>query len=77
MSNKTFDLIRFIAELILPLSALISGLSETWGFAYGMEIAGTLVLLDAFAGAVVIAARKIYKKKIEQAIEAADDEADE
>ena len=62
MSNKTFDIIRFIAELILPISALISGLSETWGFAYGMEIAATLVLLDTFAGAFVGIARKIYNK---------------
>ena len=77
MSNKTFDLLRFIAELILPLAALISGLTETWGFAYGMEIAGTLVLLDAFMGAVIIAARKVYQKKIVQAIENAEEEADE
>ena len=62
MSNKIFDIIRFIAELILPLSALISGLAETWGFAYGIEIAGTLVLLDAFMGAFIGIARKIYNK---------------
>ncbi len=77
MSNKTFDLLRLIAELILPFSALISGLTETWGFAYGVEIAATLVLLDAFMGAVIVALRKIYKKKIEQAIEDATDETDE
>ena len=62
MSNKTFDIIRFIAELILPLSALISGLAETWGFAWGFEIAATLVLLDTFAGAFIGIARKIYNK---------------
>lgn len=62
MSNKTFDIIRFIAELILPLSALISGLSETWGFAWGIEVAATLVLLDTFAGAFIGIARKIYNK---------------
>ena len=77
MSNKTFDLLRFIAELILPLSTFIAGLTEKWGFAYGFEIAGTLVVLDAFMGAVVIAARKVYKKKIEQAIEDATEETDE
>ena len=62
MSNKTFDIIRFIAELILPLSALISGLSESWGFAWGIEVAATLVLLDTFAGAFIGIARKIYNK---------------
>lgn len=60
MSNRAFDIIRFIAELILPLSALISGLAETWGFSWGFEIAATLVLLDTFAGAFVGIARKIY-----------------
>lgn len=62
MSNKTFDTIRIIAELILPLSALISGLAETWGFAWGIEVAATLVLLDTFAGAFIGIARKIYNK---------------
>ena len=66
MSNKVFDIIRFIAELILPLSALISGLAETWGFAYGVEIAGTLVLLDAFMGAFIEIARRIYNNRKEQ-----------
>lgn len=69
MSNKTFDFLRFIAELILPLSTFIAGLTEKWGFAYGYEIAGTLVVLDAFMGAVIIALRKIYNKKNEQATE--------
>lgn len=76
MSNKTFDLLRFIAELILPLSTFIAGLTEKWGFAYGFEIAGTLVVLDAFMGAVVIAARKVYKKKQEQTAELDGQEAE-
>ena len=60
MSDKTFDAIRLVAELILPISALIT---EVWGFAYGVEIAATLVLLDTFAGVFVEVLRKIYKKK--------------
>ena len=63
MSDKTFDAIRLVAELILPISALISGLTEVWGFAYGVEIAATLVLLDTFAGVFVEVLRNIYKKK--------------
>ena len=63
MNDKTFDLIRFLAELVLPLSALIAGLSEIFGFALGVEIAAALVVLDTFMGAVVVAARKIYNKK--------------
>lgn len=66
MSNKAFDIIRFIAELILPLSALIAGLSEVFGFAFGTEIAAALVLLDTFAGAVIIALRKVYNLNLEQ-----------
>lgn len=65
MSNKAFDIIRFIAELILPLSALIAGLSEVFGFSLGTEIAAALVLLDTFAGAVIIALRKVYNKNLE------------
>lgn len=63
MSNKTFDIIRLIAELILPISALVSGLSEIFGFTLGMEIAAALVVVDTFMGAFVEVARKIYNNK--------------
>lgn len=61
MSNKTFDTLRFIQSIIMPLSAFISGLTELLGFRYGVEIAAALVLFDGFFGAVVQAWRKAYE----------------
>ena len=60
MSNKTYDILKFIAQLILPLASFISALAEIWGFAYGVEIAATLTALDTFAGFVLRAASKKY-----------------
>lgn len=64
MSNKTFDTLRFIQSIIMPLSAFVSGLTELFGFRYGVEIAGALVLFDGFFGAVVQALRKSYHDKL-------------
>lgn len=64
MSNETFDTLRFIQSIIMPLSAFVSGLTELFGFQYGVEIAAALVLFDGFFGAVVQALRKSYNDQL-------------
>lgn len=63
MSNKTFDTLRFIQSIIMPLSAFVSGLTELFGFRYGAEIASALVLFDGFFGVVVQALRKSHNDR--------------
>ena len=63
MSNKVFDTLRFIQSLILPLAALISGLTEIFGFSWGVECAAALGVIDVFMGAFINEARKAYNKK--------------
>lgn len=53
MSNKTYDVLKVIALIVLPLSELIGSLASIWGLAYGQQIVATLVALDAFLGAVL------------------------
>ena len=54
MSNKLYDILKWIAQLLLPaLGALYFALAQIWGFPYGEEIVGTLTLVDTFLGALL------------------------
>lgn len=65
MSNRMFDTLRFLEAIIMPLVTFLTGLTEIWGFAYGMEITATLALCNALCGALIEAARKLYNDRLE------------
>lgn len=67
MSNRTYDVLRDIAQLILPaLGTLYFALAGIWGFPYGEQIVGTIAAIDAFLGAVLkISSIQYYKGKEE------------
>lgn len=54
MSNKVYDILKFIAQIVLPaLGTLYFALSSIWGFPYGEQIVGTITAVDAFLGAIL------------------------
>lgn len=53
MSNRTYDGLKIVALIILPLSELISAIANIWGLPYGAQITATLIALDAFLGSVL------------------------
>lgn len=63
MSNKTYDVLKFIAQIVLPaVGTLYSALAGIWGFPYGEQIVGTIVAIDAFLGALLqISSHGYYK----------------
>lgn len=64
MSNKTYDILKYIAQIGLPaLGALYFALSTIWGFPYGEQIVGTITAIDAFLGALLGISTVQYKKK--------------
>ena len=65
MSNQTFNTLRFIEQLILPIATFISAISEIFGFAWGVEVAAALGAVNILMGAVIEAARNSYNAKIE------------
>ena len=67
MSNKTFDTLRFIPSMIVPLASFISILSERWGFAYGVEIAFALTAFNTLFGIMVENWRKAYNNENKEA----------
>ena len=61
MSNKTFDILRTICEIILPaVSAAYFGLSDIWGLPMPDKICGTIAVLITFIGAFINVKRSQY-----------------
>ena len=67
MSNKTYDILKIVAIVILPLiQALYVGLSKIWGFGFGTEIDQTIQLiiaaLNTVLGAALVKSSSDYHK---------------
>lgn len=53
-SNKTYDKLKQLALVVLPaLGALYFALSQIWGLPYGVEVVGTITVIDTFLGALL------------------------
>lgn len=64
MSNKTYDILKYIAQIVLPaLGTLYFALAGIWGFPYGEEIVGTIVAVDTFLGALLGISTAKYNKE--------------
>ena len=65
MSNKTYDVLKWIAMIVLPaLGTLYFALAGIWNFPYGEEIVGTITALDAFLGAILGISNVTYNKQL-------------
>ena len=61
MDGKTYDTLKYIAQIVLPaLATLYAGVAKIWGIPYGVEIPGTIMLVDAFLGALLMISSKEY-----------------
>jgi hypothetical protein len=64
MSNKLYDVLKYIAQIVLPaLGGLYFALAKIWGFPYGTEIVGTISAVDAFLGALLKISTDQYNKE--------------
>ena len=63
MTNKTYDILKWFAQIALPaLAALYAALASIWGFPYGEEIVGTISAVDVFLGALLQISTNNYNK---------------
>lgn len=54
MSNKVYDVIKYIAQIVLPaLATLYFALAGIWNFPYGEQIVGTITAIDTFLGVIL------------------------
>jgi hypothetical protein len=65
MSNKVYDVLVWIAQIVLPaLGTLYAAVAGIWGFPYGEEITGTILAVDVFLGAVLKISSASYNKTL-------------
>lgn len=65
MSNKTYDILKWIAALVLPaLATLVIALAGIWGLPYGEAIGATITAVDAFLGTILGISSKNYQTNI-------------
>ena len=64
MSNKVYDVLKYIAQIVLPaLATLYFALAQIWGLPYGEQIVGTITAIDAFLGAILRISTIQYENK--------------
>jgi len=67
MSNKVYDVLKFIAQIVLPaLATLWAALGKIWGWPLVAEITATICAVDAFMGAVLQISSNQYRKAEQQ-----------
>lgn len=65
MSNKAYDTLKTIALVATPLLAFLAAVVSIWNIPYGAEITATLTAIDTLLGAIVVALKIRYDKKVE------------
>ena len=64
MSNKMYDVLKWIAMVFLPaIATLYFALAGIWGFPYGEEIVGTITAVDTCLGVLLGISTAQYNKK--------------
>ena len=62
MNNKVYDILKYIAQIVLPaLATLYFALSGIWNLPYGEEIVGTITAIDTFLGLLLGISSANYK----------------
>ena len=63
MNNKTFNLIRTVGEIAVPVIACIMAICTIWNVPHCAEVTASLTALDTLIGAIVMILRKDYNKR--------------
>ena len=66
MSNKVYDVLKWIAQILLPAAAtLYFALAGIWNLPYAEGISATIMAIDAFLGVILGISTAQYNKKVE------------
>ena len=66
MSNKLYNVLKWIAMLFLPaLGTLYFALAGIWGLPYGEQIVGTITAIDTFIGVILGISTSQYNKRVD------------
>ena len=66
MSNKLYDILKWVAMILLPaIGTLYFALAGVWGLPYAEQVVGTIAAVDTFLGAVLGIAAAQYNSEEE------------
>ena len=67
MSNKVYDVLKWIAMYLLPaLGTLYFAIASIWGLPYGEQIVGTITAVDTFLGVILGISTAQYNKRVDK-----------
>lgn len=70
MTNKVYDILKFLAQVILPaIGTLYFALAGIWGFPYAEQVVGTIAAIDTFLGVCLGISTSKYNKNQEPEID--------
>ena len=63
MSNKTYDILKWIALIVLPaIAVLYESIAGIWGLPFADQIPDTIMSIDLFLGVLLGVSNATYKK---------------
>lgn len=64
MKNETYDLLKYIAQIVLPaIGTLYFALSSIWGLPCGEQVVGTITAIDTCLGTLLMISTKTYNDR--------------
>ena len=70
LSNKVYDVLKFIAQIVLPaLATFYVTIAGIWGLPLGDEISRTIMAVDTLLGAILMITSHSYNKALEEKTE--------
>ena len=65
MSNKVYDILKWVAQIALPaLATLYFAIAKIWGLPYMEEIPATIMAVDLFLGTLLGISTSRYKQRL-------------
>lgn len=65
ITGKLYEYLKWLAQVVLPaVGALYAALAALWGLPAPLEVAGTILAIDAFLGALLGISQVAYNKQI-------------
>ena len=65
-NDKTYDTLKTIALLFVPISGFISSVVNIIGIPYADKVTAIITAIDTCLGSIVIVAKKIHDGKTEE-----------
>lgn len=64
MNNKVYDVLKFIAQIVLPaIATFYLTLAGIWNLPFGEQVSATVMAIDTLLGAILMISSDAYSKK--------------